>query len=175
MEILEKVNEFVNEITIEKLSSIASENKLKVEESFKACVTAILYTLNHKTSAELDTIINVSSNAIEYPENGQNYSAILKAIYGDKLELILLDIAEKTNCKIETIHLVANAAGFTVSRALADLTSSFEVFFVKNLLIENHEYTVQQMPDYLNKKDLEEKAIFEQVLSPLTNQDIYNS
>lgn len=174
MDLIEKINELINEITIEKLSSISGENKIKVEESIKTCVTTILYTLLNKNSEQLDTIVNVAKEVLEFPTNGQNYSILLKTIYGDHLEKILFDISKNTNTNVETIHLVANSAVVSVFKAIESLVDNYEVYFITNLLKTSQEKINLYLPAYVNKIDLESPVTYKQITSPLAAENVYD-
>lgn len=175
MDLLDKINELVNDITIEKLSSISGENKLKVEESLKACITTIFYSLLYKNSEDLDKILQVSDEIMKLPINGQNFSILLKTIYGDQLEKILFNIAESNDTKIETIHLVANTAVVSVIKTIEILATNFEVYFVKNLLSNNKEKITAFLPEYIDKEELEKSATFNLIVSPLKAEDVYKT
>jgi len=165
MALIEKINELINEITIEKLSSISGENKTKIEESLKACITSTLYSLLNKDSEDLSSVISIAKNVLEFPNNGQNYSILLKTIFGNQLEFILNEISNKTNTKIETVHLVSNSGVICIFRAIESLVPNFEMFFIKNFLAENQVRIKSNLPGYIDKKELEKKPNFDKIIS----------
>lgn len=174
MDLIKKINELINENTIEKLSSISGENKIKIEESLKSCIATTLYVLVHKNSEELDTVIQISKSVIEVPVNGQNYSILLKNIFGDNLEGVLYEISKNNNSNTEAVHLVANAGVVCIFKAFESLITSQEVFFIKNLLSDNQDKIKDLLPGYMNKTILEKKVSHSHITSPLTQSEFYD-
>ncbi|UYW01308.1 hypothetical protein K5I29_12810 [Flavobacterium agricola] len=166
MRILKKINEIVCENTIQNLCTLTGEERYKIEEGLRACITSILYSLSNKSTAEIESIIKFSTQEEAFPLGANNYSAILKTFFGNDLENLLFNIAEKTHCQIESIHLVANTSILVVLKTLESCVTCYEVFFVKNVLTENQAEIKKHIPPFINVSTLEQQVLYNQITPP---------